>query len=207
MLSIYLLRHAETEYNAHNQFIGGRSNYLALSNKGREAAEEIGKRWCASDVQFDKVFCSIANRTRETLEIILSQSSITDSPIVYSAELQELSQGDWEGKPRADIYTVEQLAEINANQWLFKPPNGESQKEVEERMLAFLSSEILDKFTDGNFLIVGHGVAFKCLLRNILGISSQMGYKLMIENVSLTKLRYDDANGWHVDYINRVYSI
>ncbi|MDH6303989.1 broad specificity phosphatase PhoE [Parabacteroides sp. PF5-5] len=207
MLSIYLLRHAETEYNAHNQFIGGRSNHLALSNKGREEAKEIGKRWRDSSVQFDKIFCSIANRAQETLETILSQSNITDNPVVYSTEIQELSQGDWEGKPRSDIYTVEQLAEINANQWLFKPPNGESQKEVEERMLAFLSSEILEKYTEGNFLIVGHGVAFKCLLRNILGISSQMAYKLMIENVSLTKLRYDDTSGWHIDYINRIYSL
>ena len=202
MLSIFLLRHAETEYNANNQFVGGRSNHLALSTKGMEQAKETGKIFKQSNIQFDKVFCSIANRTKQTLDIILSQSHIADNPIIYSEELQELSQGDWEGKLRSEIYTPERLAEINSNQWHFKAPNGESQKEVEERMLGFISFEILEKYTEGNFLIVGHGIAFKCLLRGILGISSQMAYKLLIDNVSLTKLRYNSKSGWYLDYLN-----
>lgn len=44
MLSTYLLRHAETDYNAHAQFIGGRSNQIPLSTKGEEQALEIDKR-------------------------------------------------------------------------------------------------------------------------------------------------------------------
>lgn len=207
MLSIYLLRHAETDYNAHAQFIGGRSNHIPLSTKGKKQAMEIGKVLKDSDIQFDKVHCSIANRTRQTLDLILSQANITNNPIIYSEELQELSQGDWEGKLRPEIYTPEQLAKINANQWLFTPPNGESQKEVEERMLAFISFEILDKHTEGNFLIVGHGIAFKCLLRGILGISSQMAYKLSIDNTSLTKLSYDKEKGWFLNYLNQTLII
>lgn len=203
MLSIYLLRHAETDYNAHAQFIGGRSNYLELSTKGREQAKEIGRLLNQSDIQFDKGFCSIANRTRQTLDLILSQINITNNPIIYSEELQELSQGDWEGKPRSEIYTPERLAEINSNQWLFKAPNGESQKKVEERMLSFIENSIISQYSEGNFLIIGHGIAFKCLLRGILGISSQMAYKLLIDNSSLTKLHYDSENGWYLNYLNR----
>jgi probable phosphoglycerate mutase len=203
MHSIYLLRHAETDYNAHAQFIGGRSNHISLSTKGERQALEVSKVFKDSNIQFDKVFCSIANRTRQTLGLILSQANITSNPIIYSEELQELSQGDWEGKLRSEIYTPEQLAEINSNQWLFTPPNGESQKKVEERILGFISSEILDKHIEGNFLIVGHGIAFKCLLRGILDISSQMAYKLTIDNTSLTKLRYDKNSGWYLEYLNR----
>lgn len=207
MLSIYLLRHAETDYNAHAQFIGGRSNHISLSTKGEKQALEIGERLKESNIQFEKVFCSIANRTRQTLDLILSQAQITSNPIIYSEELQELSQGDWEGKLRSDIYTSEQLVEINSNQWLFTPPNGESQKDVEERMLAFISSEILSKYTEGNFLIVGHGIAFKCLLRGILDISSQMAYKQSIDNTSLTKLSYDKEKGWFLNYLNQTFHI
>lgn len=207
MLTIYLLRHAETDYNAHAQFIGGRSNHIPLSTKGKKQALAVGKLLRDSNIQFEQVFCSIANRTRQTLDLILSQANITNNPIIYSEELQELSQGDWEGKLRSEIYTPEQLAEINANQWLFTPPNGESQKEVEERMLGFISSKILSKYTEGNFLIVGHGIAFKCLLRGILGISSQMAYKLSIDNTSLTKLSYDKEKGWFVNYLNQTLII
>ena len=167
----------------------------------------VGKVLRDSKMQFEKVYCSIANRTQQTLDLILSQANITSNPIIYSEELQELSQGDWEGKLRSEIYTPEQLVEINSNQWLFTPPNGESQKEVEERMLGFISSEILDKYTEGNFLIVGHGIAFKCLLRDILDISSQMAYKLSIDNTSLTKLSYEKEKGWFVNYLNQTLII
>lgn len=207
MPTIYLLRHAETDYNAHAQFIGGRSNHIPLSTKGEKQALEISKRLKESNIQFEKVFCSIANRTRQTLDLILSQAQITSNPIIYSEELQELSQGDWEGKLRFEIYSPEQLAEINSNQWLFTPPNGESQKEVEERMLAFISSEITAKYAEGNFLIVGHGIAFKCLLRGILDISSQMAYKLSIDNTSLTKLSYNKEKGWFANYLNQTLII
>ncbi|MDR2950284.1 MAG: histidine phosphatase family protein [Prevotella sp.] len=207
MHSLYFLRHAETDYNANNQFIGGRSNHLELSIKGKIQAKEIGILLNQSDTQFDKVFCSIANRTRQTLDIILSQTNITNNSITYSEEIQELSQGDWEGRLRSEIYTPERLAEINSNQWIFKAPNGESQREVEERMMSFIENNIVSQYSEGNFLIVGHGMAFKCLLRGILGISSQMAYKLLIDNVSLTKLRYDSNNGWYLDYLNKTTSI
>lgn len=207
MLSIYLLRHAETDYNADNKFVGGRSNHLSLSAKGEKQAVEIGKVLGDSNIRFDKVFCSIANRTQKTLEIILSQAHITNEPIILSEEIQELSQGDWEGKPRSEIYTPERLLEINSNQWLFKAPNGESQKDVEERMLSFISNNIINRYSEGKYLIVGHGVAFKCLLRGILNISTLTAYKLLIENTSLTKLRYDNVNGWYLDYLNRIQGI
>ena len=207
MLFIYLLRHAETDYNAHAQFIGGQSNQIPLSTKGKKQALAIGKTLRDSNIQFEQVYCSIANRTQQTLDLILSQANITNNPIIYSEELQELSQGDWEGKLRSEIYSPEQLAEINSNQWLFTPPNGESQKEVEERMLAFISSEILSEHTEGHFLIIGHGIAFKCLLRGILDISSQMAYKLSIDNTSLTKLSYNKEKGWFVNYLNQTIII
>lgn len=207
MLTIYLLRHAETDYNAHAQFIGGRSNHIPLSTKGEKQALAVGKLLRDSNIQFEQVFCSIANRTRQTLDLILSQANITNNPIIYSEELQELSQGDWEGKLRSEIYTPEQLAEINSNQWLFTPPNGESQKEVEERMMSFIENSIISKYSEGNFLIVGHGIAFKCLLRGILDISSQMAYKLSIYNTSLTKLSYDKEKGWFVNYMNQTLII
>lgn len=97
MLTIYLLRHAETDYNAHAQFTGGRSNHIPLSTKGEKQALAVGKLLRDSNIQFEQVFCSIANRTRQTLDLILSQANKTNNPIIYSEELQELSQGDWEG--------------------------------------------------------------------------------------------------------------
>lgn len=203
MFSISLLRHAETDYNALGYLIGGRSNHILLSSKGKEQALAVGMKMRKEHIKFDRVFCSVAERKKQTVELIQSQCQMTDFPVIYSEQLQELSQGEWEGKLRSEIYTPARLAEINANQWNFKAPNGESQKEVEERMFSFISNEILSKYIEGNFLIVGHGIAFKCMLRGILGISTQTAYKLSIDNASLTKLIYHIENGWYLKCLNQ----
>ncbi|MDR1330702.1 MAG: histidine phosphatase family protein, partial [Tannerella sp.] len=196
MIELYFLRHAETEYNAHNQFVGGRSNRLPLSENGRRQALSAGMFFKDNHVAFDRVFCSTAVRAQSTLELITDRAHITDNVVAYSDELQELSQGEWEGRPRNEIYTPKRLAEIKANPWHFKAPGGESQKETEERMLIFIERNIIRPYVDGCFLLIGHGVAFRCLLRGILGIKPEMVYRILIDNVSLSKLRYDRSDGW-----------
>lgn len=151
---------------------------------------------------FDAVFSSTANRTGTTLEILRQQYEISDN-ISFSDEILELDQGEWQGRLRAEIYTAKQEAIIRANQWQFRPPGGETQKEVEERMLNFIKNHIIEPYSEGRFLLVGHGAAFKCLLRGILGLSSGMAYRLAVDNASLTKLRYDKQQGWYLDYLNR----
>lgn len=61
-----------------------------------------------------------------------------DKTVIYDEDLEELSQGDWEGQLRTEIYTPRQLQKINSNNYTFKAPNGESQEEVENRMFDFI---------------------------------------------------------------------
>lgn len=197
-LTICLLRHAETEYNAAGNRIGGRSPHLNLSANGCEQARICARQMADEGLRFDGVFCSTALRTRETLRILLETCpSLCTSEPVFSDLLQELSQGDWEGRLRSEIYTPERLAEINSNNWLFKAPGGESQKEVELRMLAFLQDEIAAKHASGNYLLVGHGCTFKCLLRGILGTSPADTYKMKIANCERILLGYLPEKGWY----------
>ena len=86
--------------------------------------------------------------------------------VVKTPKLLELDQGEWEGKPRVEIYTPKVLAKINSNNWNFTPPSGESQRTVEERMLKWVNenliSRYLEEITTGIFT---HGMAIKCLDR------------------------------------------
>lgn len=87
----------------------------------------------------------------------------------------------------------------------FRPPGGESQNDVEQRMTDFIKDGILDRYEDGNFLVVGHGVAFKCFIRGVLGSDARMTHKLGIDNLSVTRLTYTrgDSGGWTLDWLNR----
>ncbi|MCR5713984.1 MAG: histidine phosphatase family protein [Bacteroidales bacterium] len=196
-LTLYLLRHAETAYNADRLRIGGRSPQLPLSENGRMQAAACGKQLAAQCLTFDRVFCSTAKRTVETLQLIQAAwPDLTPLPPIYSDRLQELSQGAWEGRLREEIYTPARLQEINSNNWLFKAPGGESQQEVEYRMMDFIDTEIAARHTSGRFLIVGHGCTFKCLLRGVLGSDPADTYKMKIGNCELIRLVYTEEKKW-----------
>lgn len=124
--------------------------------------------------------------------------------MAYSDCLEELSQGEWEGQPRGE-YTPEMIRRLDRENPFFRPPGGESQNDVEQRMTDFIKDGILDRYEDGNFLVVGHGVAFKCFIRGVLGSDARMTHKLGIDNLSVTRLTYTrgDSGGWTLDWLNR----
>lgn len=198
-IEIYLLRHAQTEYNKSHSLIGGKSNHLPINSMGIVQSQKLGNWLKKNNVQFDMVFCSNAERAKQTSQFL----EIKHTNIEYSEAIEELSQGDWEGQDRNLIYTKEQLEIINSNNYKFKAPNGESQEEVENRMYTFIEKEILQSFKRGTFLIISHGTAIKCLLRRILNSTPSMTHKIFIENTSLTKINYNKLNSWSLSYINR----
>ena len=199
MLNLYLIRHAESEMNAHNSRIGGRSNHIPLTELGKEQARLLGQRLSREGVHFDEIYASPAIRAFETAKIVCTEIGGLDR-IVMRSELQELSEGDWEGKLRVEIYTEAMRAHINSHNWEFQPPNGESQKQVEERMYGLVES-LLAK--DGAIGLFGHGMAFKCLLRGIMGFSPSITYKVAINKTAITRLKYD-KQGWHLLSLNDV---
>lgn len=201
MIEIYLVRHGETKYNQTNLLIGGKSNHLPLNEKGILQSKKLGKYFLDQDMKFDFCFCSTAIRARQTLASILEYLSLPK--IEFSEEIEELSQGIWEGQLRSKIHTAEQLKVINSDNYDFKAPEGESQREVEIRMYSFLEQQI-NKIKKGRILVVSHGTAIKCLLRKILDASPSMTHKIKISNTGLTKLIFTDAKGWELEYVNHV---
>lgn len=203
MINIYLLRHAQTEYNAHMQKIGGRSNHIPLSELGERQAEKAGEWFGRSGLFFNCIFCSSANRAKITLGAVLDSNHLTDNDIYYTDSLNEVSRGDWEGLTRSEYFTPAVLAEMVEQAPNYRTPNGESHKDGELRMIKFITDNILDRYDDGNFLIVGHGLSFKCLLQGILGINPKNTHKIAIDNVSLTSIGYDKREGWFLNFQNR----
>lgn len=114
----------------------------------------------------------------------------------------ELDQGDWQGRKKSEVYTPEMLKIINSSQPYFKAPNGESQYTVGKRMLACLE-QIIDSNENGNSTIAvfTHGIAIKCLLRELLNFPPENVYKTILENTSITELVCVQGN-WQVIRIN-----
>ena len=205
MLDLYLIRHAESQMNVNHHLIGGRSNDTPLSSLGELQALWLGERFRNEDVQFAKVYSSTAVRTRETAKIVCNQIRYPLENILFSEKLLELNQGKWEGQPRDKIYTTETLAKINRDNWNFTPPEGESQRQVEERMYSWVEETLLAQYRAGQTsftaAVFTHGMAVKCLLRKVLDSNPSMTYKIVLDNTSITQVSYSQT-GWHLVKVN-----
>lgn len=200
MTVFYVIRHAESDYNLnHSHLIGGRSNGSPLSPKGETQAEKLGIRLKNEGVRFTHCIASPAVRTQETAKRVFAIVNPAMT-IVTEDRIQELEQGEWEGKERALIYTPEMRETINSDNWNFKSPQGESQREVEERMYDVVTSW-QDQTGEDVVAIVTHGVAIKCLLRKFMDATPKMTMRMDIENTSLTVIHRQD-NRWSINRFN-----
>ena len=92
---------------------------------------------------------------------------------------------------------------MNADNWNYRIPGAETQREVEERMYAWVEQEFLHPTPiEGRFAIFGHGMAIKCLLRKVMESDPAMTYKIDIENTGIVRLTYTENSGWGVQGIN-----
>ena len=204
MYDFYWIRHAECEMNTViDGIIGGRSTQSPLTQRGMSQSIHLGTRFKREGLIFDEVYTSPAIRAYHTGHFASLESGFSIDNIIKEQDIVELSQGEWEGKPRDKIYTPEMLAHINADNWNFKPPGGESQREVEERALAWVKRTFLDRRSNESrkIGIYSHGVLIKCMLRGILGSDPSMTWKIDLENTSITHLYYG-KNGWEVRKVN-----
>jgi len=69
--------------------------------------------------------------------------NFSEEQIQSSDALTEISQGNWEGCLRSEIYTPETQALIDRFQPDFTAPSGESLRQVEFRMINFLNGTVL----------------------------------------------------------------
>lgn len=203
MLSVYLFRHAESEGNVKHHLIGGQSNHYPLTKTGETQSELLGKRLQAENHQFEALYSSTAVRTQATAA--LATKPLKSAPeLQLRTELLELSQGEWEGQIRKEIYTPELLSIVRSDPYDFRPPGGESQRDVETRMYAWLD-EIVEKHNqDDKHVHIGaftHGFAIKTLVRGILQSSPIMTYRTIIHNTSMTVL-YRENDMWFIDRVN-----
>lgn len=202
--SLFLVRHGECEMNLLlHGFVGGRASESPLTAKGSDQAKVLGaylKRLFEArgispeDVRF---YSSTAVRAVDTARIAMRELDVEEGLLVSTDDLLELEMGAWAGQPRAEIYNEERLKEISKDVWNFKPPGGESQREVEERVMGFIDT-IKNKYDSGVTVIVYHGLAIKCTLRHLLGSKPEMSRKIETENCSISHVAFCPTTGWHI---------
>jgi alpha-ribazole phosphatase/probable phosphoglycerate mutase len=133
--------HGTTTDNENNLATGW--NDGKLSEKGIEQAKELGK--LVADQNFDLVFCSDLKRAIDSAEFGFGDKY----KIIRDARLREANYGDFEEKPTNTF-------KHNLADFIDSPfPNGESYKNVEQRMREFCDF-LKDNYNEKHIAIVAH---------------------------------------------------
>lgn len=157
-----LVRHAPTTWNEEKRIQGHQD--ISLSTNGIRLAEEWGKQ--LDGYSWDRILCSDLARTRKTAELV---NRILDLPIDFEPRLREQDWGKWSGTTVAALKKLHPgLVRAQERQgWNFRPPGGESRREVQARSRAALI-DAAATWPGARILVFCHGGVIKCLLYHLL---------------------------------------
>jgi 2,3-bisphosphoglycerate-dependent phosphoglycerate mutase len=137
MAKIFIFRHAQTTDNVSHTFSGKRDP--ELTDDGTHEAKKIREE--LKNEKVTKAYCAPNKRTKHTLEIVLENH--TGVSIVADPRLRERDYGDLTGQNKDEVAKkFPKDFPIWHRSYDVPPPNGESIKEVEVRVMEFLNEMI-----------------------------------------------------------------
>jgi len=172
MALLVLLRHGESQWNKENRFTGWID--VDLSERGEQEAYAAGQ--ILRTIPIDAVFTSVLRRAIRTAEIALEAAGKSHLPITKDAALNERHYGDLQGLNKDEVaqtYGQEQF-KLWRRSYDVAPPNGESLKMTQERVLPYYQQHILPLLKAGNnVLVVAHGNSLRALVMALENLSPE----------------------------------
>lgn len=196
MLSVYLLRHGQTPYNADGNRYCGHTD-IALTDKGIEQAEAVYQR--LKGIRLDAVYSSPLIRARRTAELATGREEVqTDERLI------EIDFGGWENKTMQEF-----VAEDPGSwaRWIDDPEHnragntGESGGEVIKRLDGFFN-EMLTRHAGQTILIVGHNGVNRLYMAHKLGMPLKHYRRLFQDNSAITLFELDDRGVFTLKKLN-----
>jgi len=171
MNKLILLRHGQSQWNLENRFTGWKN--VPLTEKGEGEAKKAGELIRKHNISIDRVFSSVLERANRTAEIAIKKAELNNllenNKIIMtcSEKLNERDYGDLVGlnkQETADKFGKDQV-HIWRRSYDTPPPNGESLKDVVERVAPYFKENIKPLLDKGeNILIAAHGNSLRAMM-------------------------------------------
>ncbi len=179
MSKLILVRHGQSEYNAKDLWTGWTD--VPLTELGRLEAREAGEE--IKDLKVDIVFVSDLIRSKQTWEEMAKVLGLKNLPTIEAKEIKERSYGDLSGLNKWEVknkYGDEQWLKWRRG-WDEPVPNGETLKDVYDRVVPFYLKTILPLLESGkNILLSDHGNSLRALVKYLDNIPNEDIWKLEI---------------------------
>jgi broad specificity phosphatase PhoE len=167
-VTIYFVRHGETDWNAAQRYQGRRDIPLNATGRaqarrnGRVLVELIGSRTASLDY-----VASPLMRARETMESMRAEIGLHPKGYRTDERLAEIDYGHWEGRLWTELPQTdpEGLAARQADTWGWQPIGGESYRMLSERVAGWLAEVARDT------VVASHGGVSKALRGLVLQLA------------------------------------
>ena len=159
-VTIYFIRHGETDWNAAQRYQG--QTDIPLNDKGRGQAARngraLGETLGARIVRIDYVASPLA-RASETMRIAREELGLEPDDFRRDARLMEQNYGHWEGQLWSELPETdpEGFRARERDKWSWRPRGGESYAMLSERIGGWLSS------VNEECVVASHGAVSRVL--------------------------------------------
>ena len=171
MNKLILLRHGQSQWNLENRFTGWKN--VPLTEKGEAEAKKAGELIKKHNISIDRVFSSVLERANRTAEIAIKKAELNNllenNKIIMTCteKLNERDYGDLVGLNKQE--TAGKFGKDQVHIWRRSydtpPPNGESLKDVVERVSPYFKENIKPLIDKGeNILIAAHGNSLRAMM-------------------------------------------
>ena len=160
---LFLVRHAETEWNAAQIFQGHLDS--PLTPKGLEQAAQLASRLAAEGIE--AIYSSDLGRAMQTAQVVASRLKLSVAP---RPELREIDCGEWTGESYQEVRTrwPEEFAHWRSRPHLHRMPGGESVDQVQQRGLRLLE-DIRRRHQGRAVCAVAHNTVVRAVLCRLQG--------------------------------------
>ena len=185
-MTIYLVRHGQTNDNVKNKMQGWRDT--PLNDKGREQARHLIPFFQSANI--DIIYASDLSRAYETATII---GQAINTRVFEDKHLREMYLGDWEGHSWQEI-------EAKYAYFLNKPENeknalnihqGESYTEFQKRCERSFK-KLVKRHIGHDLMVVTHGGYIREVVAQIIHINQYQKDAIPIRNCSVSVIEYDE---------------
>ena len=180
---LIVARHGETEWNAQRRLQGQQD--IPLNGRGRGQAQAVAR--FLRTIPLSQVHSSTLRRCQETAAPI-AEANIERPSVVSSDLLKETALGVLEGQligRQSNAELTRHYQEFSKDEIRYRVPNGENLHDVAARVERFFVDRDDLLKGPGVHLIMGHRNVNKMILKSLLGLSFEEGFRVGQEHQRL----------------------
>ncbi len=209
MNKLILLRHGQSQWNLENKFTGWKD--VPLTEKGESEAKKAGELIKKHKIFIDKVFSSVLNRANRTAEIALKELDLQHLwengklIMICDESLNERDYGELVGLNKKE--TAEKFGKEQVHIWRRSfdtpPPNGESLKDVVNRVAPYFQKNIKPLLNENkNILIAAHGNSLRAMMIELGMYKPEEISSIEIPTGSPLSINFDNGKLFNFNYLD-----